>query len=145
MPLVGFFQKLSLFHGVESTTLFELVPRISLDFQTFHAGEVIARESEDTMGLLYLIEGRVLGSFLNKTHQFLPYDLVSFSGVFGTSKTSLLTLTAVDSSKILVIDNKSLLYLIQHSQEIATTYLNMLAGVTDPDRCVDFLYKNRNI
>jgi hypothetical protein len=142
MPLVGFFQKLSLFYGVESASLFELIPRMSLDFETFHLGDVITNEAEETMGLLYLIEGRVLGSFRKKNHHFTQYDLLSFTGIFGTDKTSLLTLTAVETSKILVIDNKSLLYLIQHSQVIATNYLNMLAGVTAPDHCVNFLYKN---
>ncbi len=88
---------------------------------------------------MYLLEGRVLGKYKDSRLSFGPGDLLTFAGLFGRTKRAYIELEAVEASKVLVLDAKSLLFLMQQNNHIIGTYLGWLSDVTDPVRSLHVL------
>lgn len=134
MSAFDVFSNLSLFKQVSYEELLSLIPRITLDFCTYAPGDHLLEEDAAPNGLLYLLEGQVLGRYKDSRLSFGPGDLLTFAGLFGRNKRSYIELVAVEASRVLVLDAKSLHFLMQQNGNILTTYLGWLSDVTDPVR-----------
>ncbi|MDP4278078.1 MAG: cyclic nucleotide-binding domain-containing protein [Bacteroidota bacterium] len=141
MSVFDFFLKLSLFKGVSPESLYSLIPRITLDFETFQAGTVVFDRQTEAKGVVYLLNGRMIGTCDDCTTVFTGGNLLAFSGLFGSENACLMDMQALEESRILVIDTKSLIYLIQNNTIILENYLNWLADSADAGRCIDLLQK----
>lgn len=143
MSAFALFSNLSLFKQVSHEDLLSLIPRIALDFSVYQPGKYVLEAGEAPSGVLYLLEGRVLGRYRDCRQQFAPYDLLSFSGLFGQRLSTQMTLEAMDPSKVLSLDANSLTFLMQQHPSILATYLGWLSDVVDPIRYLHTLHELR--
>lgn len=145
MSAFDVFSTLSLFKQVTHEELVSLIPRIALDFATFRAGELMLDEGAEPAGLMYLMEGRVLGRYKDSRLSFEPGDLMSFTGLFGHRRRSSYSLEAIEDVRVLTLDAKSLIFLMQQHTAIMTLYLGWLADVADPVRCLHLLNERQSL
>jgi len=145
-PMSAFdvFSSLSLFRQVTHEDLLSLIPRITLDFCTFAPGERIMDEESEPLGLVYLLEGRVLGRHGDSRLYFGPGDLLTFAGLYGRDKRAYIGLEAIEKTRVLVVDAKSLLFLMQQHSAIMATYLGWLSDAADPVRCLHTLSERQH-
>jgi len=127
MSAFAFFLKLPLFKGVEPEALFSLIPKITLDFESYQEGEVLVNSKSAPKGVVFLLEGRAKGIREAGARVFASGSLISCSGLFGSGKKVSMNVIALEDSRILVIDVKSLIYLMQNNTTILTNYLDMLS------------------
>lgn len=143
MSAFAIFSNLSLFKQVTHEELVSLIPRIALDFSTFMSGDQVLDPEKEQIGLMYLLEGRVLGRYKDSRVQFGPGDLLTFSGLFGRNKQAFMSLEALEPAKVLTLDAHSLTFLMQQHQAILTTYVGWLSDAADPIRCLHTLNELR--
>jgi CRP-like cAMP-binding protein len=144
MSFFEFFLKLSLFKGVDQNDLFSLIPRITLDFEEFQGGTMVFDRQTQSKGVVYLLSGRVKGTSDDRTMVFSGESLLSFSGLFGSKGNYLMDVVALEDSRVLVIDAKSLTYLLQNNTTILNNYLELLSDAADARKCQELL-KNRYV
>lgn len=141
MSVFEIFLKIPIFKGVSLDRLHDLIPKIALDFEDFQAGCKIFEKNEEPSGIFFLLSGHVKLTNDNISKEFSDQSLISFTGLFGNDMTYNCDAFAVVNSRILVIDVKSLVYLLKNDDNVLNNYLELLTEVTDSKKSIELLEK----
>jgi len=139
MSVFELFQQLPLFRGVESEDLFTLIPRISLDFENYQEGDFVFQKKSKSEGIIFLIKGKVELSDNVHSKVFSENSFLSLTGLFGKIRSYASDARALTDARILIIDKKSLLYLLKQNDTIMCNYLGMLSDLAGSDNSFKYL------
>lgn len=141
MPVFELFLQLPLFKGVESEDLFVLIPRIALDFENYQEREVVFDKQKEPEGIIFLLKGKVKLIDDDFSKEFSGNCLLSFTGLFGSERYHTAEAHALTDSQILIIDTKSLVYLLKQNDTILYNYLSLISDIADSRNCIKLLDK----
>lgn len=116
-----------LFKEIEKEVLFSLIPKISLDFESFPAKSILFDLQTEVSGLVYLIKGTVLMKNKEKESSVSGPALISWTGVFGRNRHHSFVTKALTECSVLNVDKRSLVFLIRHEPAFMEAYLDLLA------------------
>lgn len=121
------FTHFDLFQGLSVDDLFSLLTKVSLDFENFQAGETLFTEGEPTKGLVFLLNGKVQKIQQGKTSFSDGPAMLVFTHIFGTQTQIPATAKAIDACSLLVIEPKSMLYMLRSNEVVLKNYLDMIS------------------
>jgi len=131
MSIFELFTQLPLFKGVDKDELFSLISKINLDFEKYKPGDVIFDRRMDSRGLVYLLNGKVKTHSMSGERIISGPDLLSYIGLFGSNRCYSMDVTALETSSILNIETKSLLFLLRNCPAFMVNYLDLLSDTID--------------
>jgi len=131
MSIFELFMQLPLFKGVDKDELFSLISKVNLDFEKYKSGDVIFNQRMDSHGLVYLLNGKVKTHSKSGERTISGPDLLSYLGLFGSNRRYSMDVTALETSSILNIETKSLLFLLRQCPVFMVNYLNLLSDTID--------------
>lgn len=126
MSVFDIFKQLKIFRGVRTEELFDLIPRISLDFETFNEGEIIFEKDSTVGGLSFILSGKVEIFDQMYSAELHVNDVLSFTGLFSENASYQYDAKAIEDCRLLTIDRKSLVYLFKTNELILQNYLSLL-------------------
>jgi CRP-like cAMP-binding protein len=121
------FTQLPLFKEVDKDELFSLIPKIDLDFENFQPGAVLFDVEMPVQGMVFLLNGEVGIEMPDAQTTVTGPGLLSFTGIYGEQQTYSFCARATTSCSVLVVDSKSLLFLLQHHPAFLMAYLRLLS------------------
>jgi len=127
MAMFEIFTQLPLFKEVNKEDLFSLIPKIDLDFENSLSGADVFGAGMPVQGLVFLLSGEVFIETPDaQTHVSAP-GLLSFTGIYGENNVYQFSAKAVTDCRILIIDSKSLLFLLRNHSDFLMAYLKLLS------------------
>jgi len=126
MSVFDIFKQLILFRGVGTEELFDLIPRIALDFETFKEDDIIFDKGSEVESLSFILSGKVEIFDQMYSVELNENNVLSLTGLFAENGINQYQAKAIEDCRILSIDRKSLIYLFKTNELILHNYLSLL-------------------
>jgi CRP-like cAMP-binding protein len=123
-----------LFSNLSDQQIGELVRNIHHRVRTHPKGDLIASSGESYTSLLIIVKGKVVGELIDfegrvlRIEELKAPDTIASAFIFGTTNRLPVNITAMEETRLLVIDRNELLRLMKKNEQILHNYLNIMAN-----------------